>query len=384
MAYIGGDSSLREAAIGYLVQLEQAGSSEQVGVVVQVDGLGEPGHSYAARYVIGPSGARLRQNIGKVNTGDAGTLADFVKWGTSVAPARRYALLIMGHGTPVVALKAPFRGGLASSGLALDVGAGGDALTARELATGLTEGLRGNDSGKVDVLFLDCCFGGSIEVAYELVDVCNVVVASPGELYSPGLPWRRIVKRLKARPTMHEVQLARCAIHCAVAAWSLEPELNLTLVAVNLRKIRAVVAALKELSDGLGRNIGATAPAVTLARSRAQTWGPGGELCDLEAFAKALSESTEDAGVSALAQAVSARVEDAILDTYQQGEQRDEDLASDGLAILFPPSLSNLPTDYGNNCSMASDAGWGQFLLSYLRHLRSLLTSNFEGRPAEG
>ncbi len=384
MAYLGGDGSLREAAAGYLAQLEQAGSSQQVGVVAQLDGLGQPGHSYAARYIIGAAQTGAGQEIGPVNTGSAEALADFVKWAVNVAPARRYALLIMGHGMPVAALDAPFRGGLTSSGLALDAGADGDALTARELAAGLTHGLSAVGTEQLDVIFLDCCYGGSVEVAYELAEVCRTLVASPGELYSPGLPWRKIVKRLKAAPTMSGRRLARRAIHCAVEVWSAEPGLDRTLLAVDLRRVEAVAEWLRHLSEALGEDIAVTAPAITLARSQARTWGPGGELADLGAFSEALQQASDNQDIVTLAQATQSSVEDLILDLYQQGQGEAEQLAGSGMAVLFPPSLSELPTDYADNCSMANSVGWQDFLDTYLTHLRSLLSREPDARAAGG
>lgn len=43
----------------------------------------------------------------------------------------------------------------------------------------------------IDYVYFDACFMGSVEVAYELRDACNYVIASPSELPSDGMPYQQ-------------------------------------------------------------------------------------------------------------------------------------------------------------------------------------------------
>ena len=42
---------------------------------------------------------------------------------------------------------------------------------------------------KMDFIIFDACFMGSVEVAYELRDVCDKIVASPTEVIAEGMDY---------------------------------------------------------------------------------------------------------------------------------------------------------------------------------------------------
>ncbi|WP_289531223.1 clostripain-related cysteine peptidase [Labilibaculum sp. K2S] len=47
-----------------------------------------------------------------------------------------------------------------------------------------------------DFIMFDACFMGSIEVVYELKDVCNYIISSPTEILSAGFPYHQIIPEL--------------------------------------------------------------------------------------------------------------------------------------------------------------------------------------------
>ncbi len=55
---------------------------------------------------------------------------------------------------------------------------------------------RALSSYQFDFIIFDACFMSSIEVLYELKDVCNYIIASPTEILSAGLPYKQIVPDL--------------------------------------------------------------------------------------------------------------------------------------------------------------------------------------------
>ena len=62
---------------------------------------------------------------------------------------------------------------------------------------GLAEVLRGAPQ-KLDFLMFDACFMMSIEVAYELKDCANYIIASPTETPGPGAPYTEVVPAMFA------------------------------------------------------------------------------------------------------------------------------------------------------------------------------------------
>ena len=51
-----------------------------------------------------------------------------------------------------------------------------------------------------DFILFDACYMGTIEVAYELKDVCNYIICSPTEILSDGFPYDKIVNKLFSQP----------------------------------------------------------------------------------------------------------------------------------------------------------------------------------------
>ncbi len=109
LVYMDGDNNLELSALRDLNEMEAAGGSERVNVVVQVDrALGETtvdgdwtgGRRYLMR---GDADAdlmasELLEEMGEINMGDPQTLADFVAWGMQTYPANRTALVMWDHG----------------------------------------------------------------------------------------------------------------------------------------------------------------------------------------------------------------------------------------------------------------------------------------------
>lgn len=90
------------------------------------------------------------------NTGDPATLAEFVKWGASQAPAQRYLLMMWGHG-----------GGLLGSNR--DSESGNDDMLIPEMVTALSS----PGVPSFDIVGYDNCNMGMTEVAYALSPFIN-------------------------------------------------------------------------------------------------------------------------------------------------------------------------------------------------------------------
>jgi len=179
LLYLAGDyddeDKLWSAFQNALSGLEHV-NNDQLRIVAQVDGFG-PGESSrgAERWTIEPSqdGESMTVDttvLGEVPMDDQKTLIDFVKWGQDTFPAKHYYLAIADHGQ-------------GARGIAWDSTTDRDDdkqynhsayLTVEELG----QALGSEDIWPVNVLHLDACSMNLLEVAYEVRDKADVLIAS--------------------------------------------------------------------------------------------------------------------------------------------------------------------------------------------------------------
>ena len=186
-----------------LAKIAAAGSTDQVGICVQFDSLRE---QQAFRWVVPPAGSVAAtddapRGIGSVNTGEPGSLRDFMAWAGQQCPADHYALIIWGHGSGwseeqiysrfppaqgVTRDESPakqdmLRRGIFASTAGKLLGirdaktralcyddSARDFLDNQELRLALREGADTLGRPRVDVLGLDACLMTMLEVAHEI------------------------------------------------------------------------------------------------------------------------------------------------------------------------------------------------------------------------
>ena len=361
MAYLDGYSDLQPAAHRYLAQLFAGERHPQVRVVAQVNRQ-EDGDSalMAARYYYDELGARQRQQVGRDDAEAGQGLATFIKWAMQQAPARHYALLIMGHGQPAVAGQE-------------------ETLRGEQIAAAVRAASRG--TGPIAAIFLDCCYGATLEMVWQLRDVAHYLVGPPGLMYSPGLPWASILGHLQRQPQITGTELARVAVTAAGKYWQSEPDLPAALVAIDLRRLDLIIGTLAGLSQSAVAQMPAIAAEVALARSQAMAWGPQGNVADLGGFATVLAEISTNPDLARHAWEVSQAVREATVASHIQGHSAAGKTRGMGISIFFPLNLEldRLPLGYGQLAQMGEQSGWSLFLQSYLTHVGRLVTAEGSG-----
>lgn len=141
-------------------------------------------HLVTASY---PKGKRNEIDLGELNMGDPATLTDFINWVKSNYPADHYALILWGEG-----------GGWKYS-TTDEFGPGTpDEIHIKELSDALgNAGLAGE---KLDLIAFDEGLMAMLEVAYQINDYAELMVASEGVLDAKGLPYDLILAGLGADP----------------------------------------------------------------------------------------------------------------------------------------------------------------------------------------
>ncbi len=397
LAYLSGDGSLEEAALGYLRKLAAVPGSDRVCLVAQIDRA--PGYSRefddftdARRiaFVTRQEGQRrgwLKTAWrGEVNMGDPETLAGFAVWGVDAFPAEHYLLLLMGHGNGVRGLTAKPDEAPPPSGIGYDATSDGDALTVREIGDACRRIAAACAGGRISLLALDACFSATAELGCEVAPAVECLTGSPGLIYEPGVPWDEALSGLVNRPAMEPSELARLVVALAGGQDVRRDRAGAAYMAADLAPARELQVALDALSDELKSRMSEVAPLVTLARARAPTSGLHSEMLELSALLETLSRSAHEQGLDSVARkADDARgiADSMVLSAYAE-DAGDGQRACRGWAVFFPPNLTIFPADYLTSSSFARDAGWGAFLGSYLKHLRDLLTRRAGGEARSG
>jgi len=280
---------------------------------------------------------------------------------------------VAGHGTGVAELtpEGQVPGSDRALGVGLDEGSGGDCLEPGEL--GLACRAVAERLGRpINVLALDACFSGTVEVVWEVCGAAEVLCAHPGALYAPGMPWGELVGSLAGRPEITAEEFAGTYVRSAQAGWpGGVPPPGAAVAAVRLGQTAALVGALGELARELRAEAPAGFAAVTKARAAAAGYGPGQEYRDLGELCAALARELPGTRTADLASAVVGCCREAAIAGRGAGG---------GPAILLPPNLTAFPPAYAD-VGFARESGWGAFLADYLGYLRGLLSPS--GRRGE-
>ncbi|MFN8492361.1 MAG: clostripain-related cysteine peptidase [Caldilineaceae bacterium] len=196
-------------------------------------GVGEPGTERWLRVAGQP--LSQQRNITEARMDISETLISFINWGQKAAPADHYYLAIADHGN-------------GAQGIAWDYTSdpGGDAyLTPAELRAALAA----PGISPIDVLHLDACSMGLFEVAYELRNHVNYVVASQ------YLGWDFFLYDQYAQlAPSTPAQLARGIVQ-RYAARAQHAQLPYTLAAWDLSRIDPLYNGLSRLADMLNSHL---------------------------------------------------------------------------------------------------------------------------------
>jgi hypothetical protein len=262
MVFMVGDAELQVSANRDLLELERAGSSEDVNVIVA---LQETGRHDTVWIDIPPRSDSLEPKniVGRTKTGDLNARLDAFLEFVAKEPrfaARHYLLVLWGHAS-----------GLGFGRLAGD---SGDDIRVNELATSLSVLRKTRGDKKLEILGFCACALSKAEFALELRSEVDYLVSSQvGISTLMTWPFDRLVQRALLTPSIEPEAFASQIVRVFEESYEPPP---VALTALDLRQ-----------SNLLGKQVHAIAKAILGALDRPDDEGLLNSLCVLRAFRNA-------------------------------------------------------------------------------------------------
>jgi hypothetical protein len=441
MVYLSGDNCLSSEMLWAITEIAKATEgqepklSNRIALTVQYDPLsmacGTLRYAYPKRDVVPEQGAdagrrplptfavpfrsALSEHRTQEDAASRATLRDFVKWSAKAFPSSRYRMLVLsGHGGGAEGdfLTDENPGPQATTGADRDSGsavaAGGQpslpqpgvmsmpALRGALAASAVPDGVR------IDVLGMDSCLMSTLEVAQEVSELAEFLVASEGFVPNTGWPYAELLAEFTRRIDQDnfgpEAMSATIVDTCATYYGPYLPaDVSLDVAACNLNVFGEVTDRVRDLTTGLIDRIGdvRVQNALILAHWRAQSF-KFEQYTDLWDFCQELITNIGQADdIAERCREVMGAIDDAMGvvtgsdDPKPRGRQRSLGLDfqhAHGLSVYFPwCQPSGIGVDLLNEYAkldFPKNSGWGDFLREYLsRTMRNPRPVNGKSMP---
>ncbi|MEM7115645.1 MAG: clostripain-related cysteine peptidase [Chloroflexota bacterium] len=368
LVYLDADNSLELPGLLDINEMEAAGSSDEVNVVVQMDRAvgetaGQEDWQTTRRYLITPDddpstiGSNMIADLGEINMGSPEALSDFLTWGMRAFPANQYALVMWDHGA-------------GWNGIAFDsddgVQNGRDHISLSELEYSLAKSLDSANVDKFDVIGFDACLMGQLDVFQAIQPYADFAVGS--EELTPGQGWdyRRLLGHLYANPEQNGRSLANQMVTDFMDYYRFEePDDFVTMSAVDLLFLPNVAHKVEVLAAHLQAESSFVASAVGDARSGTEAYArvyadkfEEYAAIDLHHFASILAQRNVDEMITEAASEVMLAVETAVI-----ANERGSGLKhSQGIALYFPRNARFYAANYAQTTKLTQ---WNDFLTDY-------------------
>ena len=214
MIYADADDQVLENDIYFDVnEAESAGSTDRVQIVTQIDRYtggytGDGDWSGTRRYFIQQDddlhavNSELAADLGELDMGSTDTLVDFAVWAVQTYPADRYVLILSDHGSG-------WTGGWSDHD---PVNPTGNYITLNQLDSALGEIIAQTGIGKFELVGLDACLMGMLEVYNSLEPHARYAVASEEVEPSMGWAYDYFLTKLTESPEMDGAGLAQAIV----------------------------------------------------------------------------------------------------------------------------------------------------------------------------
>jgi tetratricopeptide (TPR) repeat protein len=280
MVYIvGSDLEAKSyAATQNIRQMENVGSNSKVNVIIETGGGSAQtmindkrfiDFTKVQRHKILHNNIQTLADLGQQNMGDSKTLSDFIMWGMSNFPAKKYAIVLWDHGSGI-------------NGFGGDLQFNNDKLTLDEISQAFLDSNNNkNNNKKFELIGFDSCLMASIEVANSIKTFGNYMVSSQEIEPQWGWSYSSILRSLTEYPnedgsllgkTIADSFLKKSQSLSASQGYNVQ---EVTISVVNLTKIQGFVKDLDTLANYLINQITNSTSVISLTKSVGSSEGYG-------------------------------------------------------------------------------------------------------------
>jgi hypothetical protein len=370
MVYLDSDNNLESAGINDLNEMEMVGSSSDVNIVVQVDripysvlaannegytdDISNGNWTNTRRYYVTQDfnpvqiNSQLKSDLGELNMGDPQTLVDFASWAVTNYPAKKYLLVIWNHGG---GFRSP---AYTTKDIAWDYTSGRDKITMPELEYALSA-ISTQMEKKVDIVGMDACLMAMTEVAYQIKDYADILVASEENEPGDGWPYDTILGELVGNPLISSEQLAVDIVDKYIFSY---PYSNVTQSAINLSYMDTLAGQLSNLALAIMSDYLTPLGNYILASINSQYYGDP-DFIDLYDFCSKVLIYSNNFNVKNIALNIQQTLNYTVMKSGYSGGSVS---GSKGLSIYFPYTAYHY---YYNYTNFSQDTFWDE-MLSYL------------------
>lgn len=376
MVYLDADNNLESAGISDFNEMEVAGSTDDVAIIVlmdRIEGYDETNDNWTGARIYKvlhdmdneTINSELLLDLGEVNMGDPATVVFFVNYTVTHFPAEHYALIFWDHGSGWKG-----DGGISIKGVCWDY-TDNDYLTQSELREIISE--LSSLGIYLDIVGFDACLMQMIEVAYDFIGFASIMVAS--EEYEPldGWYYTDFLVPLILDPDMTPAELAAKIVDAYEYYYTnILPLPWTTLSAVNLTALNDVITYLNDVAKWLTYEVffyPNNASTIKVLRDKTQSFGSG-DYIDLYHFAELIYKTpgfVYDPRPSAYQ--LMNSINKSIIANYASPSYPN----AHGISIYFPPTVDWYLEErywYIEQVSMAYSTWWGWFLDYFFRTMK--------------
>ena len=368
MAYLDGDGfDLEEDIPLFINNMELIGSNSIVNVVAQADDYTKWGGETRRYYITYDPNPEVNDyswhtitspladdDTSEKNMGNPKTLSDFVKWSVENYPADHYCLTIFNHG-----------GGF--HGLCWDSTSMGDRLTMPEFKNAME--IVSKEIGKnLDLLILEPCNMGQLEVFYQIKDFVDITIASEIPMNHVYISFQGILQILTDFPSIPTVEITQKIVDICYQNFSGE-ECYHRLIGVQMDKINEIAQAVDTLAQSIINDMPnkkiiyqiydyshANNGIVKLANP-----------LDLYKVAeKILDLITSPSDIRDAAQVIISLIDNTVIKPHED-ENHTIDNGLNGIAVYFPPNEEFFKRYHGEykELDLEEDTYWDEFIKAF-------------------
>jgi Clostripain family len=360
MVYMCADNGLDDSFD--LAEMTAVGSTAQVQIIVQTDNL--PSHSppTTCRYKVEKNSLILIDDLGEKDMADITVATDFVKFCRSSYPANNYCLILWDHGSGWY--PAPSR---IQRSIIYDY-TNNDSISVsngefRQLLAEIKKAL----GKKLNLLVLDACMMGQIEVAGEVSENAEILIASEALVPLDGLPYTESFQPVISNSSLKPKEFAKAIVQAYADSYNggSQGTIPVTLSAIDLTQLESFNQQLSDLFDYIknsatdsifvsGRNAVQTFPEDNIRQPR-----PTDDYIDLYDFLLKTKQLATGRYNPVLQTFDSLILANRSVDSYYPQAK--------GLAAWFPDNYLRFKerASLYQNLIFANKTGWAEFLNQY-------------------